>query len=285
MVRTRLGLFREALSDFNQAVRQAPEFPLPYLHRGNAYGTLDDHQAALDDFSEAIRLKPDLAVAYYSRAVAWLHLGDNSRASEDCETAIRYDESLRRPTSCGPGCSTNWAWPTRPLPVTTTPSAWRPTLPPPMPAGPTPGSARAITIRRSPTIARPSTANRRPGRCSASLTRNMPSRRWFAGWPRRNRARQPLSGRFLARSHSLDEALDQCEAALGYLPAEEVLGVALGVLQQHRDDAGPEPFQRIEAWFQRAPARREGPLGSISSWPTSASWRAALRSYARSSKG
>ena len=58
MVRTRLGLYREALSDFNQAVRQAPETPLLYLHRGNAYGTLEDHKAALDDFSEAIRLNP-----------------------------------------------------------------------------------------------------------------------------------------------------------------------------------------------------------------------------------
>ena len=94
MVRTRLGLFREALSDFNQVVRQAPELPVPYLHRGNAYGTLDDHQAALDDFSEAIRLKPDFAIGYYSRAVAWLHLGEHSRAIEDCDAAIRIDSNL-----------------------------------------------------------------------------------------------------------------------------------------------------------------------------------------------
>ena len=67
---------------------------------------------------------------------------------------------------------------------------------------------------------------------------------------------------FLAHCRSLDEALDQCEAAMEHLPPEEVLGVALQVLRQRIDEAGPELFQRIEAWFQRAtgPEGRSDPL-------------------------
>ncbi len=62
---------------------------------------------------------------------------------------------------------------------------------------------------------------------------------------------------FLAHCHSLDEALDQCEAAMEHLRPEEAIGVALEALREHVDEAGPELFQRIEAWFQRA----TGPQG------------------------
>lgn len=40
LIRTRLGLHRDALSDFTRAIQLAPESPGLYLHRGNAYGAI-----------------------------------------------------------------------------------------------------------------------------------------------------------------------------------------------------------------------------------------------------
>ena len=286
MVRTRLGLFREALSDFNQAVRQAPELPLLYLHRGNAYGTLDDHQAALDDFSEAIRLKPDFAIAYYSRAVAWLHLGEQSRASEDCEAAIRSD------ANCAPAhflrarlldqlgvsdeaiASYNDAIRLAPdfaAAYAGRANAW-------VNAG---DYDQAISDYRQ-AIHREPAAGQMLGQLDEEYAVEAVVRGLAEAEP--GRGNLFLAG-FLAHCRSLDEALDQCEAAMEHLPAEEVLGVALQVLRQRIDEAGPELFQRIEAWFQRATGPEGRSSGWISSWPTSASWKAAMTSFARSTAG
>lgn len=253
MVRTRLGLFREALSDFNQAVRQAPEAPLLYLHRGNAYGTLEDHQAALDDFSEAIRLNPDFAIAYYSRAVAWLHLGENPRAIEDCDAAIRGD------ADCAPAhflraklldqlgvadeaiASYNDAIRLAPdfaAAYAGRANAWISTG----------DYDQAISDYRQ-AIHREPAAGQMLGQLEEEYAVEAVVRGLAEAEP--GRGNLFLAG-FLARSHSLDEALDQCETAMEHLPAEEVLGVALQVLRERIDEAEPEMFQRIETWFQRA---------------------------------
>ena len=253
MVRTRLGLFREALSDFNQAVRQAPESPALYLHRGNAYGTLDDHQAALDDFSEAIRLDPNFAVAYYSRAVAWLHLGDNTRAIEDCEEAINRD------ADCAPAhflrarlldqlgvadaaiASYNDAIRLAPdfaAAYAGRANAWIST-----------GDYERAIADYQQAIHREPAAGQMLGQLDEEYAVEAVVRGLAEAEP--GRGNLFLAG-FLAHGHSLDEALDQCQAAMEHLPAEEVLGVALHALRERIDEADPELFQRIEAWFDQA---------------------------------
>ena len=253
MVRTRLGLYREALSDFNQAVRQAPELPLLYLHRGNAYGTLDDHRAALDDFTEAIGLKPDFAIAYYSRAVAWLHLGDQSKASEDCEAAIRSDQNCARPISSGPGCLTKLGVPDAAIASYDDAIRLAPDF-----AAAYAGRAnawvnagdydRAISDYRQ-AIHREPAAGQMLGQIDEEYAVEAVVRGLAEAEP--GRGNLFLAG-FLAHCRSLEEALDECETAMEHLPAEEVLGVALQVLRQRIDEAGPELFQRIEGWFQKA---------------------------------
>jgi len=258
MVRTRLGLYREALSDFNQAVRQLPESPLLYLHRGNAYGTLDDHRAALDDFSEAIRLYPEFTPAYCSRAVAWLHMGEHARAIEDCEAAIRCDAKyapahflrarLHDQIGASDEAMISYNDAIRLAPDFAAAYAGRANV-----WVNTGDYDRAISDYRR-AIHREPAAGQMLGQLDEEYAVEAVVRGLAETEP--GRGNLFLAG-FLAHFRSLDEAFDECEAALEYLPPEEVLGVALQVLCQHSDDAGPEVFQRIEAWFQRA----TGPQG------------------------
>ena len=57
---------------------------------------------------------------------------------------------------------------------------------------------------------------------------------------------------FLARHGTVDEALDQCEAAMGSLPPDVVLPVAVRVLGQQRANATPQQVRRVEGWIHRA---------------------------------
>jgi tetratricopeptide (TPR) repeat protein len=253
MVRTRLGLFREALSDFNQAVRRAPESPVLYLHRGNAYGTLEDHEAALDDFSEAIRLDPDFAVAYYSRAVAWLHKGDTAQASDDCDAAIHRDPNLAAAHFLRGRLLDQLGVPGEAIVSYNDAIRLAPDF-----AAAYAGRANAFVNAGDydqaiadyhKAIDREPAAGQMLGQLDEEYAVEAIVRGLAEAEP--GRGNLFLAG-FLAHSHSLDEALDHCQAAMDHLPADEVLGAALQMLQQRIDEAGPGQFRRIEAWFQEA---------------------------------
>ena len=58
---------------------------------------------------------------------------------------------------------------------------------------------------------------------------------------------------FLARHGTLDEALDQCEAALKEnVSPLAVISTAVAVLKKRLGEAGPEHFVRVDDWFSRA---------------------------------
>lgn len=57
---------------------------------------------------------------------------------------------------------------------------------------------------------------------------------------------------FLGRHGSLEEALSQCEAAIGALKAEAILTPALNILTAQQKRAKPEHFRKVEGWIQQA---------------------------------
>ena len=92
---------REAIIDYDVAVRLAPGYPDTYLDRGNSRYALGDLVDAIKDFSEAIRLKPNWGEAYANRAVAYAEHGDQDKSERDAATArtlgvgeIRLEEML-----------------------------------------------------------------------------------------------------------------------------------------------------------------------------------------------
>ena len=62
---------REAMAEYDEAIRRNPMNRLAYYHRGTAYLDLGQYQPALNDYSEAIRVSPGDAEVYAARAFCY----------------------------------------------------------------------------------------------------------------------------------------------------------------------------------------------------------------------
>ena len=78
-----LGRHEDAISDFAKAIRLDPKNAFAYNNRGNSKNELGRHEDAISDFDDAIRLDPKYALTYYNRVAALLKLADQKPASEE----------------------------------------------------------------------------------------------------------------------------------------------------------------------------------------------------------
>ena len=84
-----LGQYFAAIADYDTVIRLNPDDDYAYNNRGLAKSDLGQYFAAIADYDTAIRLKPDYATAYYNRGVAKYNLGQHLAAIVDFDTAIR----------------------------------------------------------------------------------------------------------------------------------------------------------------------------------------------------
>ncbi|MFQ5933127.1 MAG: tetratricopeptide repeat protein [Dehalococcoidia bacterium] len=87
------GDFQNAILDFTEALRLAPEFYQAYYNRGITYNKLKQYQQAIDDFTRALELNPSYAAAYANRAFSYTILGIDAQALEDVERAVELGEN------------------------------------------------------------------------------------------------------------------------------------------------------------------------------------------------
>jgi len=80
LARWRLHDLPAAVSDFNAALRLAPEEPTLYNNRGNVLLELHLHQEAAKDFAQAIALAPAYGAAHHNRGNALFLLGKYAEA-------------------------------------------------------------------------------------------------------------------------------------------------------------------------------------------------------------
>jgi tetratricopeptide (TPR) repeat protein len=129
LAHSEVGESDEAFRDFAEAMRYAPDNPIPYLNRGDLYlrhkergnvkEAIDDFtraisidgsdasfhrcrayacleaerfQEAIDSFSQAIGLEPDFRQTYFDRAKAYQGMGDQEKADQDLSVASRLPQ-------------------------------------------------------------------------------------------------------------------------------------------------------------------------------------------------
>ena len=87
----RQGRLKEAMIEYDSAIRLNPGHVMAYYNRGIAYYNLDRHGSAIDDFGEAIHLDPGFADAFNNRGAAYYQLGQYQRAIEGYDLVIILD--------------------------------------------------------------------------------------------------------------------------------------------------------------------------------------------------
>jgi tetratricopeptide (TPR) repeat protein len=83
------GNFEQAFDDFNRTVEINPEFAKAYSNRAALFVVAGDLMPALDDYARAIELDPNLAVAHRGRGRACHVLGQLDEAADHYDAAVQ----------------------------------------------------------------------------------------------------------------------------------------------------------------------------------------------------
>ena len=81
---------RIALSDYDNAIRLAPEVGEYCINRGATYSKLGDQQRALQDFNKGIELNPSFPNGYLNRSLIYFHNKDLDAAISDLTKYLSY---------------------------------------------------------------------------------------------------------------------------------------------------------------------------------------------------
>ena len=91
-----LGKDREAIFDFDRAIRFHSNYSSAYLERGRVHQKLGDYREAIDNYSVVVKKNPKDAMAYGERSRAYIELGFFPLAIMDCDKAIELDPRYAR---------------------------------------------------------------------------------------------------------------------------------------------------------------------------------------------
>ncbi|MCO5575061.1 hypothetical protein L7F22_028858 [Adiantum nelumboides] len=85
------GKYEQAVSIFDQVVRDTPDSVEALIGRGTAYAFKRDLDAAISDFSKALQLNPETGEAWKRRGQAKAALGANAEAVSDLSKALKFE--------------------------------------------------------------------------------------------------------------------------------------------------------------------------------------------------
>ena len=78
---------KEAMEDFNLAIKIDPDYEQPYFFRGNLKYSQTDYQGALADYTKAIELNNGFTDAYANRGNLFQSLNQRDKACADWKKA------------------------------------------------------------------------------------------------------------------------------------------------------------------------------------------------------
>ena len=89
--KSKYGLYKESINNFDTAIKFKPDYALAYFNRGNVKAKTGQYKDAIADYDTAIGLKPDYVLAYHNRGVVKVELGEYDAAIQDYDTAIHHE--------------------------------------------------------------------------------------------------------------------------------------------------------------------------------------------------
>lgn len=91
LVRQKIGQYKEALADYNVAIRIDPKHTLAHVNRGWCRRKLGDVPGSIQDFTQAIFIDPTCSQAFSNRAASKVQMGDLQGAFADSNEALRLN--------------------------------------------------------------------------------------------------------------------------------------------------------------------------------------------------
>ncbi len=88
------GNYRQAIEDYNVALKINNQYDEALNNRANAYGMIGRNDLALEDFKQIITINPKFADAYYNRGYLYLSIIDLDKAINDFTKAIHIDPNM-----------------------------------------------------------------------------------------------------------------------------------------------------------------------------------------------
>jgi len=91
LVQMRKGNYRQAIENYNRAIRAEPQSASSYLNRAAAQTLLKNDQLALEYYTRAIQINSNYSLAYLGRGRVYMGLKNYKKAIEDFDSAIRVN--------------------------------------------------------------------------------------------------------------------------------------------------------------------------------------------------
>ena len=88
------GNYRQAIEDYNVALKINSQYEEALNNRANAYGMIGQNDLALQDFKQIITINPKFADAYYNRGLLYLEINHLDKAITDFTDAIKIDPDM-----------------------------------------------------------------------------------------------------------------------------------------------------------------------------------------------
>ncbi len=92
LVQMRKGNYRQAIENYNQAIRLNYHSSAAYLNRASTQILLKNNQLALDDYTRAIKLNSNYSIAYWGRGRVYIGLKGYENAIKDFDSAIHINK-------------------------------------------------------------------------------------------------------------------------------------------------------------------------------------------------
>ena len=75
------------LRDYDEVIRQQPDFAFAYYNRANMLCTQRDYEAAIRYYTKAIEVDGEFAEAYFNRGLTYIYTDENEKGLSDLSKA------------------------------------------------------------------------------------------------------------------------------------------------------------------------------------------------------